>query len=81
MQMVLTSFGGYKKYLSKDINENSENYFNIQIDGTFNHTDNILKNNFNLVDRKIKLPTNDLITNMRYLDINLSKITKKFQVF
>ena len=27
-------FGGYKKYLNKDINENSENYFNIQIDGT-----------------------------------------------
>ena len=72
-------FGGYKKYLNKDINENSENYFNIQIDGTSNQKDNILKNNFNLVDRKIKLPTNDLITNMRYLDIIYQKLPRNFR--
>ena len=38
-------FGGYKKYLTKNVNLNSQNYFNLQIDGSINHKEDILKKN------------------------------------
>lgn len=72
-------FGGYDKYLSKNLNLSSRNYFNQQIDGTINHKNNIIKKNYIIKDIHMKLPTLNKLSNMRYLDMIYQKLPRNFR--